>query len=259
MPCSTDSTPKSAKSTNESSSIFSAWSKTVLSNLRQIDPTWTSNELIFFSFVTAFWLLHIHNNNIFTFQPYFGQIWSVVNNNQLFYWTCAKFPAQGVRPLRPVSLRTLSHLELSFLIIRPFRLQTSPPLGGLSDKWTEKGANKSPPCSKGLGPFWAVALLDCFPSLKFTFMHSRETGIVDHILPLGDQLELMYLLPLKNSGSSANNSNINVYNNKYMNNKVEIKSKSRSLSMNNEIDIEDKSSLLSHSRCRLDLDIWGNS
>ena len=90
MLCSTGSTPKSAKSTDKLSSIFLLDQR---QNLRLIDPIWHSNKLIF----TAFWLLPIYNNNIFAFQPYFGQILSILNSYQLFYWTCAKFPAQGVR------------------------------------------------------------------------------------------------------------------------------------------------------------------
>ena len=82
MLCSTESTPKSAKSTNKSTSIFSARSKTILLNPRRIDPTQPSNESIFS-----------------TSLLYFGQIWSILNNYLLFYWTCAKFPAQGVNLL----------------------------------------------------------------------------------------------------------------------------------------------------------------
>ena len=33
-------------------------------------------------------------------------------------------------------------------------------------------------------------LLPCFPSLQFTITQSRATGIADHILPLGDLLDL---------------------------------------------------------------------
>ena len=96
MHCSTKSKPKSAKSTNKSSSIFSTQSKTVSLNPQQIDPNRPSYEMIFSNFITAFWLLHIQNNNSLVFQHYFWQILSFLNSYWLSYWTCAKFPAQGV-------------------------------------------------------------------------------------------------------------------------------------------------------------------
>ena len=52
--------------------------------------------------------------------------------------------------------------------------------------------NKSPPVFyltlSPLGP------LLCFPSVKFTIMQSRATGIADHVLPLGDLLTLRLTL-----------------------------------------------------------------
>ena len=41
----------------------------------------------------TYWLLHIHNYNIFAFKPYFGEIWSVLNSFLMVHWSCAKFPA----------------------------------------------------------------------------------------------------------------------------------------------------------------------
>ena len=56
---------------------------------------------------------------------------------------------------------------------------------------TNERTNKSLPVfyrtSSPSGP------LPCFPSLKYTIMQSRATGIADHILPLGDLLSLLFL------------------------------------------------------------------
>ena len=66
-------------------------------------------------------------------------------------------------------------------------LRSEGPDGGRNkrtNEQTNKRKNKSPPVfyrtSSPSGP------LPCLPSIKFTIMHSRATGIADHILPLGD-------------------------------------------------------------------------
>ena len=80
---------------------------------------------------------------------------------------------------------------------RPERADSRPERAGFRPKrtWggrrTEKRTNertnerKSPVFYRTSSP---VGPLPCFPSLQFTIMQSRVTGIADHILPWGDLL-----------------------------------------------------------------------
>ena len=71
---------------------------------------------------------------------------------------------------------------------RPYRADSrlERACGRRTDRWTDK--QKSPCVLKDFVPFGAAALypLTSVHIVNFTIIQSREMGIADHILPLGD-------------------------------------------------------------------------
>ena len=63
-----------------------------------------------------------------------------------------------------------------------------PGVKGRTTGWMNEGTNETPPVFyRTLSFLWP---LPCFLSLKFAIMQSRTTGIADHILLLGNLLNL---------------------------------------------------------------------
>merc|ERR1712074_12703 len=94
-----------------------------------------------------------------------------------------------LRPERPYLRPERPDLRPERLDLRP---EGSDERGG-TNKRTDGRTNKSPPVfyrsSSPSGP------LPCYPSPSIANIHSRATGIADHILPLGDWfLSLLFFL-----------------------------------------------------------------